>query len=296
MPLTLTGARRRLSPVKRSLAPRVRSARQRVGEAIGGPPRAHYGTRPSKAEAKPAAQPGYTTRPPDSYLAMCAVCGRFSRFVRDGLSVRETFPCTECGASHRYRHQAEVMLAHLSRQGSANLDELAAEQEFAAKAIFEPGWLGPFRPRFSPLPGYVTSGFWPDVEPGETRDGVRCENLEALTFDDETFDLIITSDIFEHVRHPERGFAETFRVLRPGGLHIFSVPVRWPLAHTTRPRVDVSGPEDVLLLDAEYHYGSLVYNDFGYDLVDQLEAAGFHALLPRAINDTVTVVARRPDA
>jgi SAM-dependent methyltransferase len=222
------------------------------------------------------------------------VCGRHELFDRAGKFVRESFLCPTCGSSYRYRHQAEMIIAHLSRRGSSSIDELVEEPEFASMDIYEPGTLGPFRKRLSGLPGYVTSVYSPDVEPGELHEGVRCENLEALTFDDSSIDLIISSDVFEHVRHPDKGFAETLRVLRPGGLHIFTVPIRWPRALPSVPRVDVSGVEDVHLLEPNYHFASLVYNDFGIDLVDRLTAAGFHALLPRGLSDNITVVARRP--
>jgi hypothetical protein len=34
------------------------------------------------------------------------------------------------------------------------------------------------------------------------------EDLEALTFPDESFDLVITQDVFEHVLRPAKAFAE----------------------------------------------------------------------------------------
>lgn len=237
-----------------------------------------------------------------SYEGLCAVCGRVGRFQRDGRSMRETFPCPTCRASLRYRHQAEVLLAHYSTRGSASLEALCSEPRFAASTIFEPGIVGPFRSRLSALRGYVCSGYWADVAPGDRRDGVRCEDLEALSFGDESLDLILSSDILEHVRRPDRAFAETFRVLRPGRSHIFTVPFLFPLEEVTRPRVDVSGPHDVHLLEPVYHRnpldpeGALVYNDFGLDLVGRLEDVGFHVRLPRGLHHTLTVVATRPGA
>ena len=51
--------------------------------------------------------------------------------------------------------------------------------------------------------------------------GNRCENLEELTFDDNTFDLVITQDVLEHVLNPGKAFKEICRVLKPGGAHKF---------------------------------------------------------------------------
>ncbi len=104
---------------------------------------------------------------------------------------------------------------------------------------------------------------------------MRCEDLMRLSFASESIDLVITSDIFEHIRHPYRAFGEVYRVLRQGGMHIFTVPGRWPMRESTCVRVDVSGEEDVLLVPPEYHYHDLVYNNFGYDLLDRLDEMGF---------------------
>jgi SAM-dependent methyltransferase len=39
----------------------------------------------------------------------------------------------------------------------------------------------------------------------------------SLPFDDDSFDLVYANFVVEHLEHPERGFAEWRRVLRPGG-------------------------------------------------------------------------------
>jgi SAM-dependent methyltransferase len=108
----------------------------------------------------------------------------------------------------------------------------------------------------------------------------------SLTFADDSFDVVVTSDIFEHIRHPMVGFAEVRRVLRPGGLHVFSIPSQLPLRSRTLIRVDTSGDEDVMLLDPAYHLGPgnsrhLVYNEFGRDLIDQLGDLGLPTELVR---------------
>jgi SAM-dependent methyltransferase len=150
------------------------------------------------------------------------------------------------------------------------------------------------------ISGYVSSCYWPDVTPGEVHDGTRCEDLRSLTFSDDSLDLVITSDIFEHVRTPMVAFAELFRVLRPGGFHIFTVPLRWPLPSTTRSRVDSSGPDDVFLLPPVYHQspvdanGSLVYTDFGMNLPDELRELGFETDTHLGYRNAVTFVSRKP--
>lgn len=211
----------------------------------------------------------------DQYRGHCFVCGAQSTFVRAHRSLREGYQCGECRASLRYRGQAEALLETLGQESAGSLAELARSGHLAGLKIFEPGISGPFRKYLAELPGYVNSFFWPDVTPGENRDGVQCQDLEKLTFESDTFDLIISSDILEHVRRPWDAFRELHRVLRPGAYHVFSIPVQKPLRAKTVQRVDTSGEEDVHLVEPHYHGDgaggkSLVYVDYGSDIVDRL--------------------------
>lgn len=51
-----------------------------------------------------------------------------------------------------------------------------------------------------------------------------CGDLERLPFVNESFTLIASSWVFEHLARPERVFAEFARVLRPGGALVFLTP------------------------------------------------------------------------
>ena len=215
----------------------------------------------------------------DGYVDSCTVCGHTGYLRCEEQSIRETYRCGGCGASLRYREQARLILDHFSREGSGHLADLANEAEFQNLKIYEPGLIGPFRKFFQKLPHYHTSYFWNDVEPGESREGVQCQDLMNLTHEDNSFDLVLSSDIFEHVRKPFAGFQEVNRVLKPGGFHIFSIPSDHPMPSETVFRVDTSGPEDVFVLPRHYHSApkggkSLVYTDFGEDMVEIMAGAG----------------------
>jgi SAM-dependent methyltransferase len=124
-------------------------------------------------------------------------------------------------------------------------------------------------------PGYVASQFYPDFPRGTTHPhGFRCEDLENLTFPNASFDLIITQDVMEHVLNPTRAFAEIARTLKPGGAHIFTVPlVNKTQASEVRAKRDSDGAI-VYLQAPEYHEnpvsseGSLVSMHWGYDICE----------------------------
>jgi SAM-dependent methyltransferase len=82
------------------------------------------------------------------------------------------------------------------------------------------------------------------VEAGEVPGGARLntvvENVLDLRFPDHSFDVVIASEILEHIRDDRRAMAEITRVLRPGGLAAVTVPRR--------------GPEEICwLLSDDYH-------------------------------------------
>jgi SAM-dependent methyltransferase len=215
----------------------------------------------------------------DAFEGDCRICGRSGVFVRASPSLREGYKCSHCRAELRYQGQADVLIRRYASSGARSIADLIRDPAFQPLRIWEPGRLGPLRHYLRRLPNYVGSDYWPDAQPGDERDGLRCENVMALTFANASFDLVVTSDIFEHVRRPDEGFAEVHRVLRPGGVHVFSIPLQIPMRERTLVRVDTSGDEDIHLEQPRYHGGGntkhLVYNDFGADLVARLAEFGF---------------------
>jgi len=123
-------------------------------------------------------------------------------------------------------------------------------------------------------PAYIASHYYPGVAPGTILNDVRCENLEHLTFDNETWDLHITQDVFEHLFDPAAAFREIARTLRPGGAHVFTTPLvrkNEPTRFCARLAPDGTV---IHLTEPEYHgnpissEGSLVTVNWGYDITN----------------------------
>jgi SAM-dependent methyltransferase len=121
---------------------------------------------------------------------------------------------------------------------------------------------------------YLPTQYFPGVERGATHRGFRNEDLEQLTFADQSIDLHITQDVFEHIFNPAQAFGEIARTLKPGGAHIFTTP----LVNKDSPtqwcaRRDSNGAIEHLIDPPEYHGnpvsadGSLVTVHWGFDIV-----------------------------
>jgi SAM-dependent methyltransferase len=124
-------------------------------------------------------------------------------------------------------------------------------------------------------PAYIASHYYAGVTPGKIVNGIRCENLEHLTFGDETLDLHLTQDVFEHLFDPVAASREIARTLRPGGAHVFTTP----LVKKNEPTqfcasLAPDGTVIHLIEPPEYHRnplsleGSLVTVNWGYDITN----------------------------
>ncbi len=222
-----------------------------------------------------------------SYPGQCAMCGAKAVFVGTSLGARESFPCPTCRATLRYREQAGAILTHFGRGRFSFFTRFVRFPECQRLSILEAAIRGPFTRHLKGHPGYVQSYLFDDVAPGETKNGVICQNLEAMTFADASFDLVITSDVMEHVADVDAAIAEIGRVLKPGGAHVFSIPLKFPLADETTARACIVDGRVKHLAEPRYHRSgtdtpSLVFSDFGRDLVEWHRRHGMQVTFHRS--------------
>lgn len=58
---------------------------------------------------------------------------------------------------------------------------------------------------------------YPDIK-------LQVQAAEILPYDSEFFDVILSFDLFEHIKEVDKHISEVFRVLRPGGHYLFQTP------------------------------------------------------------------------
>jgi Methyltransferase domain len=195
----------------------------------------------------------------------CPVCDAPTTFVQYGDWLRDQLVCGQCGSIPRFRALMYVLSLVRADWPQQRIWELA------------PG--GPASSRLSAAcRWYTPTHFWPDVQPGDSRDGVRCEDIESPTFEDGSFDIVVACDVFEHVFDVDRAFASVARVLADRGVFVWTVPQQHGL-EVSRPRARRHVQSIEHLLPAEYHGdpvnkdGVLVTYDWGRDLAERVEFA-----------------------
>jgi len=194
----------------------------------------------------------------------CDVCEGPTLFVRTGPWDRDEYRCVRCRSIPRFRAMALVLQRERPDWRSLALHESSPDGSLSRKFAKQ-------------APGYSSSQYLPGKELGTFHDGIRNEDLRSLTFRDASFDIFVTQDVLEHVPEPDRAFAEIGRVLKPGGIHVFTVPCH---DSPTRERARIAADGSLeLLLEPEYHgnpvdaKGSLVVTDWGPDILDRIRQA-----------------------
>lgn len=228
----------------------------------------------------------------------CTTCDRAVAFAfepRAGATPnwRESLRCSHCGIINRNR----AALYWLTTRGRPSPEAVIyLTEERSATYRWLKGWRR----------NTIGSEFLPD-RLGEAH-AARHEDLRALSFDDRSIDHVLSFDCLEHIADYRRAIAEIWRVLKPGGLFVFTVPFSPHRADTVVRAVVAADGTVEHLLEPEYHGdplrpdGVLAFYDFGWDLLDSLRAVGFDEVRYRFIwsdhhgflGATQTFVAARP--
>jgi len=199
--------------------------------------------------------------------ARCPMCGLSAllRVARSPIGVR----CLRCGASAITLAIASVLTADRPGLRGERVYELSSRGplfEFLRREVARLSF----------------SEYFEDMPPGAMRGDVQCQDVQHLTHADASFDLVTSTEVFEHVPDDRRGFAEIRRVLRPGGAFVFTVPISEAAATVERAALDDGRVR--YMLPPEYHDDRikgrgtvLVYRDYGADIVDRLREAGFRS-------------------
>jgi SAM-dependent methyltransferase len=210
----------------------------------------------------------------------CFVCGTESDFVSSWqwshevhgklkVNWREHLRCPHCRLNNRMRASIHLLMETIGPTKKSRI--YATEQ---ATPLFRY-----LRKHFPLLVGseFLQTGALHQPKYAE----LRHEDLTRLSFPSESFDVVLSFDVLEHIPNYERAFAECARTLKPEGKMLFSVPFDVnSSANQIRAKVQPNGNIEHLQ-PPEYHCdprnpeGCLSFQRFGWEMLEQMKAAGF---------------------
>jgi SAM-dependent methyltransferase len=199
----------------------------------------------------------------------------------------ELLVCIRCRANLRYE-----MIAEYIRTSESDLQE---------KDVIELDRDSPLRPLLSTAKSYTRTFFDPMLAHGAVaEDGSQMQDITNLHFADNSFDMMVSSEVLEHVPNLNAAFAEMRRVIRPGGVHLFTVP---PALRTQQLAAIEDGVVQHLVVPPEYHgdplgrNGILAYWHLGRDFPKYIDTAGLELSIvkgPEGVDKRIIWRAKRP--
>lgn len=201
-----------------------------------------------------------------SYSGFCDICNEEVTFLLDPVWTTHTegLSCQKCNTVSRSRNLYHTILHEYTPGMNVYISEQVTPFFSYLKRI---------------IPNLVGSEFV-SCDMKDIRQNIRHEDATNLTFADNSFDLYISNDVFEHVFDYSKAFSEAFRILNKSGILLFHVPFYFKDKTSVRAKFTEDGAL-VHLEDPVYHgnpvseKGALWVNDFGWDIFDTIKATGF---------------------
>jgi SAM-dependent methyltransferase len=180
----------------------------------------------------------------------CPICGYKGLFFANGQPLVRDSVCPRCRSIGRHRQHHLLVLRHPDWIDGRDVLHFSAEPCFVKDYGRRAG-------------RYVMADYFPGPEEVQA-------DLQALPFEDASFDTVIIHNVLEHIPDDRKALSEIARVLREGGVALMSVPLveAWDETY-----------EDPTQADAELR--DLYFNQhdhfrlYGRDFVDRVRAAGF---------------------
>lgn len=224
-------------------------------------------------------------------FAHCNVCGNISKIRIRTDNLREDGICKKCRSNSRKRHLSEVLLKEIQKKGSA-FSSLKGINNQLNINLYNVESNGALHNNLRHLRSYTCSEYFGPYETHGTKvNGVLNVNLMETPFRSNTFDYVISTEVFEHIPDPYKAFNEVYRVSKVGGSHIFTVPY-YSNAEMDEVRSIVNENNEIVhLMEPQYHgdpirsdEGILVYTIFEKEMLAKLEDIGFKVQVNKSRN------------
>jgi len=180
----------------------------------------------------------------------CPICLHTGVMIGVGHPPRWDARCAKCGSRERHR----LLWLWVTQHGGNRL---------AGKRILHFAPEKALRRALGGNPQYETADLH---QPGVTHQ----VDIARLPMQDGSYDAVIANHVLEHVDHDHLALRELFRVLRPGGVALLTVPLNPTRATTYEDPTITSAAGRNAHFNAPNHR-----RYYGLDFADRVAAAGF---------------------
>ena len=204
----------------------------------------------------------------------CVCCDKMVTFQAFESYLRDSFLCNNCFSVPRERALMLIIERQYPEWRNLTIHESSPSSRGASLKL-QKG-----------VKNYVASQYYPGKPFGAIIDNFHNQDLENQTFKDESFDIVVTQDVMEHLYNPGKAFKEIARTLKKGGAHIFTVPIINKHKPTEVWAIQGEDGAPVFLKTPEWHgnpvdsKGSPVTMHWGFDIVDFIkESSGLDSTI-----------------
>lgn len=179
---------------------------------------------------------------------------KLSKIERKQFDLRESQFCSYCRNSARTRFLAKVIINQSVLNKSKNLEEWIKkcnnQKGYKVAEINSCGNLHPFLTKLKDL----------------THTEYPKEDIMKLSYSDNSFDLVLHSEVLEHVKDPQKALYECKRILKKDGTCLFTIPIipgRKTIKKQTPSYHGSDKREDYLVW---WEFGDECINEFNVDI------------------------------
>lgn len=216
----------------------------------------------------------------------CNVSASETEFIISSTNLREDVVSTVSSSINRHRQLVCTLSMALFGRPSSSLAGITAHINQNGMKVYiaeANSVMSDFLKRnLSPELIVSSEYFGPDHRSGETIKGILHQDLQRTSFGSEAFDIVLTSEVFEHIPDAIGAEKEVMRILKPGGIYCFTVPFLPTAEHDLiLANMDEHGTIEYLA-EPQYHgdpirpdEGILVYRLFSFnDMKQRFESMG----------------------
>src|SRR5262249_21482058 len=136
-------------------------------------------------------------------VGKCLVCGSMTWWRIEGENLRETGFCRVCNSVNRHRAMAYVICKTLNVELVLKLRSLRDLRSLAGLWIYNTESLSSVMVDRRRMRNYVSSEFvGSGLASSESASHVMHQDLMDLSFPDNSFDLVLSAEVFEHLPDP----------------------------------------------------------------------------------------------